>query len=393
MTTINVKGTIINSESAWIYDLFGIPATTAEQFKAQLAAAEDDVLVEINSPGGYVAPAAEIYEAIRTYAGNIECRVVGQAASAASIIACAAKSSITPMGTLFLHNCIGSAEGNHNDMRQAAQTMESIDENIMEAYRAKTGLSDGQLYRLMEKNTTLSAKKAVELGFIDKITESAADAAQSSTGIVAGIAAGAPGFVDLMAIDNDRLVAMREIYEKSKRDESGGGESTMDTDETLLEEAAIDEDATAEETEEVEEVEETEVADEIEADAEAEPEEPDDAEADSGNEPDPEPEVDQGEGDYEAGVRDERARVAAIMDIADSVPADMLRAALFDAPVSAEQLALNAIKAESATRSGYMDKARADATASNSAQVAAEVADSEGNEELQAIAAKMKERY
>ena len=104
MTRISVKGNIVDAGSAWLYDWFGLPYTTAESFRAQLEAATDDVIVEINSPGGYVTPAAEIYEAIRTYPGNIEIRVVGQAASAASVIACAAPSSITPMGTFFMHS-------------------------------------------------------------------------------------------------------------------------------------------------------------------------------------------------------------------------------------------------------------------------------------------------
>ena len=158
-----------------IYELFGEAYTTAERFRAQLDAADGDVVVEVNSPGGMVTAGAEIYEAIRGYAGDIECRVVGQAASAASVIACAAKSSITPMGTLFLHNCIGAAQGNHNAMREAAQAMESVDENIMNAYRAKTGMTDSQIYRLMERNTTISATKAVELGFADDVLRRSAD--------------------------------------------------------------------------------------------------------------------------------------------------------------------------------------------------------------------------
>ena len=144
MTRIKVNGSIINSADAWIYNWLKIPYTSPDAFKEQLAAAEDDVIVEINSPGGYVSAAAEIYEAIRSYAGKIECRVVGQAASAASVIACAARNSISPMGTFFMHNCIGFASGNHNDMRQTMHAMESIDENIMEAYRAKTGMTDAE---------------------------------------------------------------------------------------------------------------------------------------------------------------------------------------------------------------------------------------------------------
>ena len=372
-TRIGVKGSIISGGASWLYDFLGISYTASEEFIRQLEAANgDDVIVEINSPGGYVAPAAEIYEAIRTYSGNIECRVVGQAASAASIIACAAKSSITPMGTFFMHNCIGGAQGNHNDMRQAMQTMESIDENIMEAYRAKTGMSDAEIYALMEENTTLNAKRAVELGFIDRITESAADVAQAA-GVSAGIAASATGFVDLMAMDADHLAAIRELYENSKQASCEGGETMEIEDIQNAEDEPIEAEAeeTAEEPTEGE-------AEEVGADEGDQAEEADD----DATEGETEQDGDEADGDaddeqaaYDRGVLAERARIAAIMEIAARVPDAMVQAALFTEPISAEQLALQAMRAEDAQRTGYMDKARADVKASNSAKVAAEVTD------------------
>ena len=387
MTTINVKGSIIDDGSAWIYDWFGIPYTAASQFRAQLEAAEDDVIVEINSPGGYVSPAAEIYEAIRTYGGNIECRVVGQAASAASIIACAAKNSITPMGTLFLHNCISYAQGNHNDMRQAMHNMESVDENIMEAYRAKTGLSDAEIYDLMEENTTLSAKRAVELGFIDRITESAADLVQAD-GAVSGIAASTGGFVDLMAIDADRLSALRDLYEKSRLENAEGGESSMENGQIMdfAEDSAEEADIAQAEAEEVEATEdeaeesgETE-AEEVEAtEDEAEESEPEDEQSEPA-EDEADTEADDAQAAYDRGVLAERERIAGILDIAAQVPDAMVRAALFEAPISAEELALSAMRAESATREGYIERARADVAASGSAKVAADVTDNATDE-------------
>ena len=372
-TKIGVKGSIVSGGASWLYDFLGISYTASETFIQQLNAADGgDVIVEINSPGGYVAPAAEIYEAIRTYPGNIECRVVGQAASAASIIACAAPSSITPMGTFFMHNCIGGAQGNHNDMRQAMQTMESIDENIMEAYRAKTGMSDAEIYALMEENTTLNAKRAVELGFIDRITESAADVAQAA-GVQPGIAASATGFVDLMAMDAQSMAAIRELYENSRQASCEGGETMEIEDIQNAEDEPIEAEAeeTAEEPTEGE-------AEEVGADEGDQAEEADD----DATEGETEQDGDEADGDaddeqaaYDRGVLAERARIAAIMEIAARVPDAMVQAALFTEPISAEQLALQAMRAEDAQRTGYMDKARADVKASNSAKVAAEVTD------------------
>lgn len=374
MTRIKVNGSIINSGDGWIYNWLRIPYTSPDTFKEQLAAAEDDVIVEINSPGGYVSAAAEIYEAIRSYQGNIECRVVGQAASAASVIACAAKNSISPMGTFFMHNCIGSASGNHNDMRQTMKAMESIDESIMEAYRVKTGMTDAEIYALMEENTTLNARQAVEYGFIDKITDSAADIAQASSAVT-GIAASAGGFVDLMAMDENHLAAVREAYENSRQATGEGGEpmnlenirdeETEETAETQAEESEAEEvvEATDGETEETEEVAEA---------AEGEAEETEEVEAGT--------EADDAQAAYDRGVLAERERIAGILDIAAQVPDAMVHAALFDEPISAEQLALSAMRAENATRAGYIDQARADVAASGSTKVAADVTDSATDE-------------
>jgi len=391
MTRIKVNGSIINSADAWIYNWLRIPYTSPDAFKEQLAAAEGDVIVEINSPGGYVSAAAEIYEAIRTYPGSIECHVVGQAASAASVIACATKNSISPMGTFFMHNCIGYASGNHNDMRQTMHAMESIDENIMEAYRAKTGMTDAEIYALMEENTTLNARQAVEYGFIDKITESAADIAQANSAVT-GIAASACGFVDLMAMDADRLAAMREAYENSRLASGEGGES-MEIDE-IRDEAEETAEVEAEEIEDtegepVEEGEGEAEADDAQAEGGEASEEPEDGEQEESDE-----EPDDVEAAYQRGVLAERERIAGILDIAAKVPDAMVRAALFTEPISAEQLALAAMRAEEAERTGYMDKARADVAASKSASVAANVTDDadDASDDINDVVALMKER-
>lgn len=382
-TKLNVKGTIIEGGASWLWDFLGVEYTASGDFVRQLeAAGGGPVVVEINSPGGYVHPAVEIYEAIRTYPGDIECRVVGQAASAASFIACAAKSSITPMGTFFIHNCIGSAEGNHNDMRQAMQAMESIDENIMGAYRAKTGMDDAEIYALMEENTTLNARRAVELGFIDRITESAADLAQAA-GAKPGIAAGAAGFLDLMAMPADHLAAIRAAYEEAS---SEGGEKMED--EEILDAQPVEDGAepveAAEAVPEVAEGEAPAVAAEPaqedgggEAEGDAEPVAADggaagDATQDGEAPADADADV---QAAYDRGVLDERARIQAIMDIAPRVPDAMVRAALYTEPITAEELALAALRAEEQRRDGYLQRARADVAASHSAEVSAEVSD------------------
>ena len=381
----NVKGPIVGGDIAWVYNWLGMSCTSAAGFKQELAKAQDGdtVIVEINSPGGYVNEAAEFYEAIRSFDGEIECCVVGQAASCASFIACAAKSSISPMGYLFLHNCSSSCSGNQHDMRQTMETLASIDENIMGAYKAKTGMSDEQIYELMEQNTTISAQRAVDLGFIDEITPESGVAAFNIGEHTTGIAAAAPGLIDFGAIDFEKVAELRDAYMQT-HDFAGGGTDMKNEikdvrdeleDETVEPEAVEDEPAQADEQEEAEAAEEC-------------------AEEDA--EPEAEPESEPVEDRYEAGVLAERSRIEGIMAISDSIDSEMVLDALFTHPIDAQQLAFDALSAKRAKVGNYMEHARADAKASKSSEVAPAVADStevsSAQQEIDSMVAKMTEK-
>lgn len=172
MKQINIRGPIVSDDEKWIYDWFEMACTTPGDFIGQLQeAGGDDVFVLINSVGGYVMQAAEIYEAIRSYPGNVTGKVVGQACSCASFIACAMYCEISPIGEIFIHNCSGGVEGDYRAMQQAKDQLLQTNDNIILAYQEKTGLSKEQLQKMMDKNTTLSAREAVSMGFVDKISE------------------------------------------------------------------------------------------------------------------------------------------------------------------------------------------------------------------------------
>ena len=371
---VNVKGPIVGGDTAWVYSWLGMSCTSAAGFKRELAKAQDGdtVVVEINSPGGYVNEAAEIYEAIRSYNGEIECRVVGQAASCASFIACAAKSSISPMGYLFLHNCSTACNGNQHDMRQTMESLASIDENIMNAYKAKTGMSDEEIYALMEQNTTISAQRAVELGFIDEITQEGNVTAFNIGANTAGIAAAAPGFIDFGAIDPEKVKELRDAYEKAHEDSAEGGIEMANNANAAEEAKVLDVAQACEEP--------------VNEPVEASVEEPAAAEDEEATEPEPAEEpaepVEDAEDSvtvdmqsYDQGVTAERERIRGILAIANSVPSEMLANALFDEPIDAQELAFKALSAKQDGVSGYMARAREDAKASETAKVAAVVTD------------------
>jgi hypothetical protein len=81
----------------------------------------------------------------------------------------ACKSLISPVAQIMIHNCSTSADGDYRDMDSASQMLQSINQGIRNAYKAKTGLSDDQLKELMDKTTWMSAQDAVKYGFVDGV--------------------------------------------------------------------------------------------------------------------------------------------------------------------------------------------------------------------------------
>lgn len=168
---INIKGPIIPSSYQRVYDWFGIEATSPKRVNELIDEANgDDLEIEINSGGGSVFAGSEIYTAIKSYKGNTKGRIVGLAASAASVIAMGCKHlSMSPTGQIMIHNSSTWVEGDYRDMQHTAEVLKTVNETIANAYRLKTGKTQDELFALMDNETWMSVKKAKELGFIDEI--------------------------------------------------------------------------------------------------------------------------------------------------------------------------------------------------------------------------------
>lgn len=170
---ININGAIINSEDKWIYDWFGMPATSPQDIeKAILSANGEPLEVYINSGGGSVFAGSEIYSRLRNYTGNVNIHITGLAASAASVIACAAQSDISPTGMIMIHNVSSSASGDYNIMDKTSEMLKLCNEAVCNAYVTKTGMEKKYLLELMNKETWLTAEQAIEMKFVDGITQS-----------------------------------------------------------------------------------------------------------------------------------------------------------------------------------------------------------------------------
>ena len=154
----------IDSDSFWGDEI------TPQDFRDELYAEDGDLTLWINSPGGNVFAAAEIYTMIRDYPHNVTVRIASIAASAASVIAMAGNTvQMSPTALLMIHDPSTIAFGNAKDMEKAIATLTEVKESIINAYAAKTGLSRNRISKLMSDETWINAKKAVELGFADEI--------------------------------------------------------------------------------------------------------------------------------------------------------------------------------------------------------------------------------
>ena len=153
------------AEESWFDD-----EVTPQFFKNELMAGDGDITVWINSPGGDCIAAAQIYNMLMDYKGNVTVKIDGLAASAASVIAMAGtKVMMSPVGMLMIHNPMTMASGDTSEMQKAIDMLSEIKESIINAYEIKTGMSRAKISHLMDAETWMDAGKAKELGFIDEI--------------------------------------------------------------------------------------------------------------------------------------------------------------------------------------------------------------------------------
>ena len=163
--TLFLNGTI--AEESWFDD-----DVTPQLFKDELNAGSGDITVWINSPGGDCVAAAQIYNMLMDYKGNVTVKIDGIAASAASVIAMAGtKVLMFPVSMMMIHNPLTVAFGDSAEMQKAIEMLASVKDSIINAYEIKTGLSRTKLSHLMDAETWMDANKAVELGFADEIMQ------------------------------------------------------------------------------------------------------------------------------------------------------------------------------------------------------------------------------
>ena len=167
---ISIKGPIVSNDDVWLYDWLDWDCTAPKN--VVLPETGEDIEVHINSGGGDVYAGSEIYTALRSYSGKVVVKIVGIAASAASVIAMAGDViEISPTAQIMIHNVSSRVDGDHNTLLHEAGVLEGFNKSIADA---ESAVNQGFADRIMfagEIAPTFAASETpmIPHDFIDKM--------------------------------------------------------------------------------------------------------------------------------------------------------------------------------------------------------------------------------
>ena len=170
-----IKAAATDDNSISVFDVIGQDywgeGITAKRIAGALRAMNGaDVTVNINSPGGDMFEGLAIYNLLREYEGHVTVKVLGIAASAASIIAMAGDDIQIGRGAfLMIHNCWLYAMGNRHDFAELAQSLEPFDTAMADIYAARSGLDIAAVQKLMDTESYIGGSDAVAKGLADSL--------------------------------------------------------------------------------------------------------------------------------------------------------------------------------------------------------------------------------
>jgi len=162
----------------FISSYIGWPFNDPDEFvKALSGMKHGKIVIRINSPGGDVFAAHQIFNAIRNHPSKPTTRIESLAASAASYIAVAGHEKQAYKNTMIMiHEPMTGFVGNQYEMREVANLLEKISGTMVDMYADNTNVGKRELKAMLKAETWLTAKQAKEKGFIDTIIEAGSSA-------------------------------------------------------------------------------------------------------------------------------------------------------------------------------------------------------------------------
>ena len=202
----------------------------------------EEVLVNINSPGGSVFEGIEIYNYLKGLPNKVTVKINSLAASIATVIALGADElEISESAFFMIHNPWTMAGGEAEDLRKQADVLDKIKETILSIYEKNSNLSRERLTALMNEETWLTGAEALEYGFATRLTEGLAVAAKATTGLVK----------NFKNVPNNLEMAEELKVEETTEEVTVEANLEEATEETLEETQEVTNEATEEEVEEV----------------------------------------------------------------------------------------------------------------------------------------------
>lgn len=345
---LRIEGDIVDDEWAWLYEWFGIQATSPNAFRNELAKyAGKNITVWIDSYGGSVFAAAGMYNALMEHkkaGAKVTAKIDGKAMSAATIPFMAGDERLmSPMAMFMMHNPLLEVYGYASELRKAADVLDEVKETIINSYQLGTGRSRAKISTMMDDETYMSARTAIKEGF--------------ATGMLyAGGEGGAPGteptnlMYSRLAVVNAANTSVRDFLEMAKNKnlqiDAEQAQAPEPSPEANKNNMGGNEQMEIKTTEDLKK-EYPELVAQIEASAKAEG-------------------VKEGTG---TGAQAERDRIKAIDEISPAIDPALVNKAKYEEPLTAEQLALAAVKNDAGKGTKYLADAAADAGASGSDKV------------------------
>ncbi|WP_287994602.1 head maturation protease, ClpP-related [Acidiphilium sp.] len=177
-------------------DFWGEGFTAKRMAGALRAVGKNAVTVNVNSPGGDMFEGLAIYNLLREHPAKVTVKVMGVAASAASVIAMAGDEVLMGTGSvMMIHNAWGLVIGNRHDFADAASVFETFDASMASIYAARTGMKEADIMAMLDgptrasDGTYMTASEAIEKGFADAEFEGVSDSAAAKAKLPANILA------------------------------------------------------------------------------------------------------------------------------------------------------------------------------------------------------------
>lgn len=340
---LRIEGNIVDDESAWLYEWFGIQAASPNAFRTELSQyAGKNITVWINSYGGSVFAAAGIYTALMEHkksGAKVTTKIDSKAMSAATVPFMAGDERLmSPPAIFMMHNPLLEVYGYASELRKAADVLDIVKETIISAYQLGSGRSAAKISALMDDETYMSAKTAVKEGFATGMlyTDTNIQSVENSF------------MFSHAAIQNSFSATARSIIDQLSElgiaSASGAGLNIPKKQEPALKPQPVNQNEEDEGTVEIKTVDEMrqhfpDLCNQLDAAA------------------------------REEGAKNERQRINAIDQISKTLAPELVAKAKYEEPMTAEQLAFEAIKADASKGRQHMNDLEADNAASGTQKV------------------------